>query len=86
MSTISVRVEKSGRILIPVLVRRRLHIKEGASDLLLNVDETPIGITTRAQALARVQKRASAYIAPGRVFSEELIEEKREEARRELAE
>lgn len=84
MSTITVRVEKSGRVLIPVSVRRQLHLKEGESDLLLHIDETPIGVSTRAQALARVQKWAAGFTTPGRTFSQELIEERRQEASREL--
>jgi AbrB family looped-hinge helix DNA binding protein len=86
MSRISVRVEKSGRVLIPAAVRRRLGLKEGESDLLLDIDETPIGVTTRAQALARIQKWAAGYVKPGRVFSEELIAERRSEAVKELGE
>jgi AbrB family looped-hinge helix DNA binding protein len=80
MSTISVRVEKSGRVLIPAAVRRKLGLKEGESDLLLRIDETPVGVTTRSQALARIQKWAAGYSVPGRVFSEELLEERRKEA------
>jgi AbrB family looped-hinge helix DNA binding protein len=82
---ISVRVEKSGRVLIPVAIRRQLGLKEGASELLLDIDESPIRVTTRAQALARLQEAAARYGAPDRLWSEELIEERREEARRELA-
>ena len=84
MPTISVRVEKSGRILIPASVRRQLGLKAGESELLLNIDETPVGVTTRAQALARIQKWAASYAASGRVFSEELIEERRKEAAKEF--
>ena len=84
MATISVRVEKSGRILIPAAVRRKLGLKEGESDLLLKIDETPVGVTTRAQALAHIQKWAAGYAVPGRVFSEELIEERRKEAAEEF--
>jgi AbrB family looped-hinge helix DNA binding protein len=84
MQTISVRVEKSGRILIPASVRRKLGIKAGESDLLLNIDETPVRVTTRAQALARIRKWAAAYAVSGRVFSEELMQERREEADKEF--
>ena len=83
MSLISVRVEKSGRVLIPASVRRQLGLKEGESDLLLNVDETPIGVTTRAQALKRMQEWARE-IDPNRLISEELMEERRREAAEEF--
>ena len=84
MALISVRVEKSGRVLIPASVRRQLGLKEGESDLLLNIDETPILTTTRAQALRRIQEWAARGVDPGRVMSEELLEERRKEAEEEL--
>jgi AbrB family looped-hinge helix DNA binding protein len=83
MSLVSVRVEKSGRVLIPAAVRRRLGLKEGESDLLLNVDETPMGVTTRAQAVKRIQAWAGD-IASSRLLSEELIQDRRHEAVGEL--
>jgi AbrB family looped-hinge helix DNA binding protein len=86
MAVISVRVEKSGRVLIPAAVRRRLGLKEGESDLLLNVDETPIAVTTRAQAVRRMQEWASRFVEPGRLVSEEFLEERRQEAAEDLAE
>jgi AbrB family looped-hinge helix DNA binding protein len=84
MAVISVRVEKSGRILIPAAVRRRLGLKEGESDLLLNIDETPVLVTTRAQALRRIQEWAAHGIQPGRLVSEELLDERRKEAAQDL--
>ena len=84
MRLVSVRIEKSGRVLIPVAVRRQLGLKEGESDLLLKVDETPVVVTTRAQALKRVQKWAARGLKPGRRVSEEFLRERRREAARDL--
>ena len=86
MNRISVRVEKSGRILIPAAIRRQLGLKEGESDLLLDIDQTPVVVTTRAQALARIQEWAAAYAPLGRVVSEDLIDERHREAAKELGE
>ena len=80
MAVISVRVEKSGRILIPAAVRRQLGIKEGESELLLEIDERPVRVSSRAQAVAEVQSIFSKYGAPERRWSEELSAERREEA------
>jgi bifunctional DNA-binding transcriptional regulator/antitoxin component of YhaV-PrlF toxin-antitoxin module len=44
MRQIAVRVEKTGRILIPVDIRRQLKLVEGESEVLLNVDD--IGVST----------------------------------------
>ncbi len=80
MARITVRVEKSGRVLIPAAIRRKLGLKDGQSDLLLDIDETPIRATTRAQALVRLQSAAARYGEPGELWSEELIAERRREA------
>jgi AbrB family looped-hinge helix DNA binding protein len=82
METISVKVEKSGRILIPAAIRRRFDIKEG-TQVILRVDEDGIQVRTREQALARIRKRLRRYIPEGRLVSEELIQERRAEALRE---
>jgi AbrB family looped-hinge helix DNA binding protein len=84
MSLVRVRIEKSGRILIPVAVRRKLGLKEGKSDLLLKVDETPVVVSTRAQALKRVQAWAARGLKPGRRVSDELLRERRREAAKEF--
>ena len=82
METISVKVEKSGRILIPVAVRRRFDLKEG-TEVILRVDEDGIQMGTREQALARIRKELRRYIPEGSCLSEELIQERRAEAERE---
>ncbi len=79
MAVVSVRLEKSGRVLIPVAIRRQLGLKEGESDLLLHFDEQPVRITTRAQAVARIQAAAAKYAKPGESWSEELIADRRRE-------
>ena len=82
MDTISVRIKKSGRVLIPAVIRRRLNLEEG-NEVLLRIDGTGIQMGTRQQALDRIQKRLRQYIPEDRVLSEELIEERRAEADRE---
>ena len=82
METISVKVEKSGRILIPAALRRKFGLKEG-TEMILRVDEDGIQMGTREQALNRVRKRLRRYIPEGTCLSEELIQERRAEAERE---
>ena len=87
METVSVRVEKSGRILIPVAIRRRLGLKAGEYEVLLGIADTqPVVVSTRAQALERAQAILSRYAGSNRqpggaLISEELIAERKEEAR-----
>jgi bifunctional DNA-binding transcriptional regulator/antitoxin component of YhaV-PrlF toxin-antitoxin module len=83
--TVVVKVEKNGKILLPVNVRRILNIHDGDSDLLLRIDEAKQSITieTRDQALARIRTRLARYIPEGTMLSEELLADRREEAARE---
>ena len=80
--TMTVKIEKNGKILLPVSVRRILGIREGDSDLLLRVDEAKKSITveTREQALARIHARLARYIPEGTMLTEELLADRREEA------
>ena len=80
--TVIVKVEKNGKILLPVNVRRILKIRDGDSDLLLNIDEAKQSITmeTREQALKRIRARLARFIPKGALLSEELMADRREEA------
>lgn len=79
MEHISVRLEKSGRVVIPATIRKRLNLKAGSS-LLLRIDQTGLEISTREQALTRIRERLRKYIPADRNLSEELLYERREEA------
>jgi AbrB family looped-hinge helix DNA binding protein len=76
-------VEKSGRILIPVAVRRKLGIQEGQSEVIVRVDDEGIRVTTRQRALSRVRARLRQYVPKGSDVAGELIADRRREADRE---
>lgn len=61
-----------------------LKIRDGDSDLLLNIDEAKQSITleSRDQALARIRALLAKYIPPGTMLSDELSADRREEAAR----
>jgi AbrB family looped-hinge helix DNA binding protein len=82
MGTFTAKVEESGRVLIPAAVRKQLGIKAG-EEIVVRVDETGLSLGTRDQAIARIQKRLRRVIPAGRVLSQELIKDRRAEARRE---
>ena len=85
METYTSRLEKSGRILIPAAVRHRLGLREG-SEVIVRVEESgQLQVTSRAQALARVQSELGKYVGPDRALADELIAERRAEAERENA-
>jgi AbrB family looped-hinge helix DNA binding protein len=83
MATYITRIEKSGRILIPASVRRRLGLSEG-SQVLVKVEESgALQVTSRSQALAKVREEIRKYIPAGQDLAEELIRDRRAEVERE---
>jgi AbrB family looped-hinge helix DNA binding protein len=78
--TYTVKVEKSGRILIPAAVRRQMDIKEGESTVILSADETGIRVRTRKQALERVRAEVRRHVPAGVSLADELNAERRHEA------
>lgn len=86
METYTTRLEKSGRILIPVVVRRRLGLSEG-SQVLVKVEESgALQVTSRSQALAKVREEIRKYIPAGQDLAGELIRDRRAEVEREREE
>ena len=82
MVVFAVKLETSGRILIPVEIRRKLGLQPG-QDVLLAADDDGLRILgNRAAAVLRIQQRLRQY-SPERILSEELIAERRAEAAQE---
>ncbi len=81
MEQFSAVVEKSGRILVPVAIRRKLGIREGESELIVRVDDSGLSLNTRRQALKGIRARLRQYIPEGSDLAGELIAERRREAK-----
>jgi AbrB family looped-hinge helix DNA binding protein len=79
MDTYSTRLEKSGRILVPAAVRRRLGLSEGSHVVVKVEPSGALEITSRSQALAKVREEIREYIPAGRDLAEELIRDRRAE-------
>jgi AbrB family looped-hinge helix DNA binding protein len=78
-----VNVGPQGRVVIPARLRRVLAIDQGDT-LVARVEDGCLILEKREQVLARVQRRFKKV--PGEVsLANELISERREEARREQA-
>ena len=84
MEVYAIKVEASGRILIPAAVRKRLHIKKG-SEVILTVDDRGVQVGTREQALEEIRRELRKYIPRNRILSQELLTARRREAARESA-
>jgi AbrB family looped-hinge helix DNA binding protein len=82
MKSIAVKVSGSGRLSLPAEVRRSLGL-QGPGHLVLTISDGEVRLSTMTQALERVRALARPYAPKDRLASEELIAERREEARRE---
>ena len=83
METFTVTVDGSGRVLLPAKLRKHLKLAQG-SKLIARVEKEQLILHTREQALREAQAYFSKFRKKGdKLLSEELIEDRRREARRE---
>jgi AbrB family looped-hinge helix DNA binding protein len=78
----TLRVADGGRIVIPAEVRERLGLEVGA-DLVMTVEDDHATLMNAKAARHRARQRVRRYVAPGASLSEELLAERKKEARRE---
>lgn len=76
------KIDTQGRTLIPKAFRQRLGVGLG-DDIVMRFEDDKLIIESRAALLARVQAR---YAGSDKSLVDELIAERREEAKRETAE
>src|ERR1700677_423018 len=72
----------NGRIVIPAAIREELGFAPGDT-LLMDVEDGVLHIESYFARIRRIQQEIAKYIKPGILASDELIAERREEARRE---
>ncbi len=82
MDMARVQVGDKGRVLIPAAFRQALGINVG-DELVLTLCDNELRAVSRTEAPRRIQDDVEARIPGGRLLSEELIAERREEAARE---
>lgn len=85
MTAIPVRVGPKGRVVVPAAIRRQLGIEEG-TELMARVDGDAVVLERRGAALRRLQELVTSIVPRDVSLVDELIAERREEARREEAE
>ena len=76
------RVDKKGSILIPALFRKALGVNVG-DKVILRLEDDELRITTMQKRIERAQRHALKYVKPGVSLADELIAERRAEAKRE---
>lgn len=79
---IRMRVNESGRVVLPAAFRRALDIKPG-DEVVGRVESGELRITTLKRRIERAQRRVRRYVKPGTPLVDELIRERREAAKRE---
>ena len=75
----------NGRIVIPAAIREELGFAPGDT-LLMDVEDGVLRIESYPARIRRIQQEFAPYVKPGILASDELIAERREEARREQEE
>ena len=81
VTAIPVKVGPKGRVVVPAPIRRELGIEEG-TELMARVEGDGIVLEPRAAALRRLRE-LFAHVPRDVSLVDELIAERREEARRE---
>jgi len=79
---VTTTVGDGGRVVIPAAFRKALSLRKG-STVLLSLQDGEVRIRSREQALKRIQDYICSLVPPGVSLVDELIKERREEAKRE---
>ena len=79
------RVNDNGRIVIPARIRKSMGLKPG-DVVLMSLEDGVLRIESQLARVRRIQEEFRKFATPGALASEELIAERREEARREMEE
>jgi AbrB family looped-hinge helix DNA binding protein len=77
-----VTVTDRGRLVLPAEVRERLNIRDGDKVSLTVEDDGAVTLQTREVAIRRLRGMFKHVVKPGRLASDELIAERRREARK----
>ena len=73
------KIREGGRLVIPSEFRKALGLKPG-DEVLLSLEDGEIKVISMRQAIEKSQSIVRRYIPEGMKLSEELIEERQEEA------
>lgn len=78
------KVDSAGRVLIPAELRERMDVKPGAT-VTITAGRGRIVLEARSAAVRAAQNYFRSLAPESEIWSDELIAERRREARRELA-
>jgi AbrB family looped-hinge helix DNA binding protein len=83
MGHMTVLMDRSGRLVVPKELRTSLGLENGG-ELLLSIEDGALVAMTRQEVIRRVQSMFRPWQPGEPLASEELIAERRREARRDL--
>ena len=83
--SVTSRLNDNGRIVIPAEIRQKMGLRPG-DILLLHVEDNVLIVESQQSRIRRVQESLRRLIPSDRVLSDELVADRREEARNELEE
>jgi AbrB family looped-hinge helix DNA binding protein len=72
-------LNESGRIVIPVSIRKLLGVQPG-DELILLVENDEVKLTTARRRMERAQQLFAQYVGTGARLSDELIADRRKES------
>jgi len=80
------KINSNGRIVIPAAMRQQMGIEAG-EPVLMEVEDGVLRIESHRARIRRIQLEFKKHIKPGEMLmSDQLIADRREEARREMEE
>ena len=82
---IQASINQNGRIVIPAVVRRAMGLKLG-DNVIMSLEDGVLRIESQLAKIRRIQADFKPLSNPESLASDELIAERREEARRETEE
>lgn len=74
------RMEKNGRVVIPAPLRRALGLQPG-DEVVVSVAHGELRLATRDRSIAAAQEKVRRHLRAGTSLVDELIRERRSEAR-----
>jgi len=79
------KLNDNGRIVIPAEIRQKMGLRPG-DILMLHVEDNVLIVESQQSRIRRVQESLRRLIPSDRVLSDELVADRREEARNEMEE
>jgi AbrB family looped-hinge helix DNA binding protein len=83
--SVTSRLNDNGRIVIPATIRKSMGLKPG-DVVVMSLEDGVLRIESHLARIRRIQEEFKKFATPGTLASDELIADRREEARREMEE